>query len=244
MGSQKTTTLINSKPIRQFNTVKETKTRTTHDENEDIDLEEISKERKRNNRQNANRNDYGNEGFLLMMLYYLGCYITLLKPQKAGRNQKLKIVEIGYEENVLVSRKQVEEEVDKIEFPEGTNTKRAKTIITTTTISNMLLDILKKCFGFILTEDVKKKPEKDFVPERRILENIQLEKNWTKKEIVNEGVEFYENVKIYGKNTDFIYLKKEIIDEALYNGLVPQAAFDPSQTSTGSRISYVSSTDD
>nr|BAN42400.1 hypothetical protein [Entamoeba invadens] len=182
-----------------------------------------AKERKRNNRVNANRNDYGNEGFLLMLCYYLGCAITLTKLQKKGKNQKLKIVEITYDENVLVSRTEIEKKVELFDFPKNADKKREKRTIISTTVDNLILDVLKYFFGLVFDEEVKKKPKKDYIPERRTLEKIELQKTWDKKSLIDEGVKFYENVKTYGDNKEWIHLSKNEIDQQLMKGVQPKA---------------------
>ncbi|KAL7722591.1 Uncharacterized protein QTN25_000210 [Entamoeba marina] len=154
-----------------------------------------SKERKRNNRVNANRNDYGNEGFLLMTFYGLGCEIQLKRPQKDGLNQKLKVMSISYLGQELLNRESIENMINNTPFPPEANLLRIKRTILNITIDNMLLDILRDYFKYEFLENVKKKPEKDFMPERRVLEHIDFSESYDKQQIIEHGVQFYESIK-------------------------------------------------
>ncbi|BFU19165.1 hypothetical protein EHI8A_013610 [Entamoeba histolytica HM-1:IMSS-B] len=233
------------KPKRKNEEKKSKKIIKKIEKEEEILGEFKSKERKRNNRVNANRNDYGNEGFLLMILYYLGCYITLSKLQKDGKHQKLKIVEVGFEDKILLSRKEVEDNIEKIDFPVGTNLKRAKRIITSTNIDNGLLDIIKNFFGFQFKEEVKKKPEKDYMPERRVIESIHLKKEWNKKEIINEGVLFYENIKLFSGKNKTIHLSIDEVTKSLHESLINDSIPpDKSSISNSTQILSLNSCDE
>ncbi|EKE38371.1 hypothetical protein ENUP19_0085G0131 [Entamoeba nuttalli] len=170
--------------------------------------------RKRNNRESANHNDYGNEGFLLMIFYYLGCTLSLRKIKKEGKNQKLKIESIKYEDTELLSREVIEKDIEESKLLNNLNEKtRIKRIMVNIIIDNSMLYILKYQFGFVFDQVVKKKPEKKFMPERWILEHIKLKKDWTVKEIVEEGSQFYDNIKLFGKDKEIIQLSKEIVSK-------------------------------
>lgn len=203
------------KPRMPTNLVKEEIVMST----ETSDSDEKSKERKRTNRVNANRNDYGNEGFLMMLLYYLGCCISLTKLQKDGTFQKLRITEISYNGKKLLDREEIEEDVSKIDIPAQANLKRDKNIITSIKTDNKLLDILRDEFELVYDEDVKKKPEKKYMPGRRVLERIQLSQNYEKKDIVDEGVKFYDYLKEYGKKNKMIFVSKAYVERCWSEGI-------------------------
>ncbi|EDR28404.1 hypothetical protein EDI_017260 [Entamoeba dispar SAW760] len=177
-----------------------------------FNLEETRK-RKRENRANANRNDYGNEGFLMMILYYLGCTIKMKRIIKEGIYQKLKIEELSYQNIVLISRNQIEKEIEQSNILKGmteqTRYKRNMIFIIT---DNQLLDILRDFFGFSFEECVKKKPEKKFMPERRVLEHIILSKEWNKKEMIDEGCIFYDNIKSFFNGIEEIEFSIDIVN--------------------------------
>ena len=118
-----------------------------------------------------------------------------------------------------MNRKEIENKVNEIHFPKETNLKRDKNIIANTTIDNQMLDILKNEFEFVFEEDVKKKPGKSYMPARRILEHIELERSYDKKDIVNEGVSFYDHLKEYGKNGKMIYVSKAYVERCWMDGI-------------------------
>ncbi|EKE36886.1 hypothetical protein ENUP19_0149G0041 [Entamoeba nuttalli] len=176
-----------------------------------FNLEETRK-RKRENRANANRNDYGNEGFLMMILYYLGCTIKMKRIIKEGIYQKLKIEEVLYQNILLISRNKIEEEIEQSNILKGMKEQtRYKRNMIFIIIDNQILDILRYFFGFSFEECVKKKPEKNFMPERRILEHIILSKEWNKKEIINEGCIFYDNIKSFFNGNEEIEFSLDIV---------------------------------
>ncbi|EDR29483.1 hypothetical protein EDI_275810 [Entamoeba dispar SAW760] len=178
-----------------------------------ISIDEI-RMRKRHNRDSANHNDYGNEGFLLMIFYYLGCTLTLRKIKKEGKNQKLKIESIKYEDIEILSREVIEKDIEDSKLLNNSNEKtRTKRIMVNIIIDNTMLDILKNQFGFVFDQTVKKKPEKEFMPQRWILAHIKLEKDWTMKEIIEEGSKFYNNIKLFGKDKEVIQLSKDIVSK-------------------------------
>ncbi|ELP92250.1 hypothetical protein EIN_118240 [Entamoeba invadens IP1] len=167
---------------------------------------EDTRTRKRANRVNANRNDYGNEGFLMMIFYYLGCEITLKRTLKEGKFQKLKIESLTFNNVTLLDRNTVEEDIKMSKLLTDDQQKKRRVIAIT--IDNMLLDLLRQYFGFTFQEVVKKKPENAWMPERRILEHISLDREWNKLDIIEEGVVFYDNLKLYGRKMELIHLSQ------------------------------------
>ncbi|KAL7721725.1 Uncharacterized protein QTN25_001373 [Entamoeba marina] len=173
-----------------------------------------SKERKRNNRVNANKNDYGNEGFLLMILFYLGCEIHLRRPQKDGLNQKFQIISIVFGGIELLNRQSIENMVNNTEFPPESNLLRIKKTIVNITIDNSLLDILRDYFLYEFEDTTIKSPQKSFMPERRILKHIELNELWDKPQIIEKGVLFYESVKQNSGDSTMIHLFNRMGDNS------------------------------
>ena len=89
-----------------------------------------------------------------------------------------------------------------------------------------MLDILKNEFEFQFEEDIKKKPEKVYMPARRVMEHIELEQTYDKKSIVDEGVKFYDNLKQYGKKGKMIYLSKAYVERCWREGIVVESPVD------------------
>ena len=184
-----------------------------------IESEQVEKmkARKRVNRDNANRNIYGNEGFLLMMLYYSECEITLRKPQKEGKNQKMKVVYVNYQGTTLFDRRKLENQVHSMTIPQTDGLARIRRAIMDIQTDNVLLDILKGYFGYEFTENVMKKPEKEFMPERRTLESIFIQTLKQRNEIVEDGVTFYENVKALNvQNSNVFTLSRRLVEGNSY----------------------------
>lgn len=169
---------------------------------------EYTRARKRLNRVNANRNDYGNEGFLLMMLYQAGYIITLRRLPKEGTFQKLKIEQIILGNTQVINRATVESIVNDIEFGKNVDITRKRRIVTSIIIDNGMTDILKS-LGFIVHDGVKKRPKTENIPSRRTLESVSSGNiQWEREEIINTGVQFYDNIKELAFTEDSITIGK------------------------------------
>ena len=168
-----------------------------------------TRERKRGNRENANRNDYGNEGFLLCMCSLVGkCNFDMKRPQKQGKNQKLFIQRITVDGTVIIDRTQLERKLDEKIQASGLSTEcnnRTKKLILSITIDNELLDFIESINGFEIKDSVMKKSERSYIPDRRTILSAKINgTEFTKSQVVDQGVQFYDNWKKleYGKSDE------------------------------------------
>lgn len=156
----------------------------------------LQRKRKLGNRVSANRHDYGNQGFIIELLYFLGCEMKLKRIKRKCEYQKIKIMSIMYNGEELLNRNLIEKELlESGIFNQVEDKSRNKRVLLMVMIDNYILDILKNYFKIEFEEkQIASKPS-SIMPDRRKMKMITLGRQYETEEIIEEGVDFYEMIK-------------------------------------------------
>ena len=128
----------------------------------------LQRKRKLGNRLSANKHDYGNQGFIIELLYFLGCEMRLKRIKRRCQYQKIKIMSIMYNGEELLNRNLIEKELIESGILNQVEDKsRNKRVLLMVMIDNCILDILKNYFQIEFEEkQIPSKPN-SIMPDRR-----------------------------------------------------------------------------
>lgn len=154
------------------------------------------RKRKLSNYISSKENDYGNEGFLLELLYFLGCDISLKRIKRECRNQKLKILSVRFQDEELFNRSEIEKNIiNQIISNKVQDFSRVKRTLLSVAIDNYLLYIIQIIFKIKFEERITKAKADSLFPDRRRIHSIHIGKQFDNNSIIKEGVKFYDMIK-------------------------------------------------
>ena len=198
---------------------------------------EQQKDRKRMNRKMSNRNDYGHQGYNIYLLLSCGCTINFEKVTDVNErveSRKLKIVTIkGPTGELLFNRSEVEKFVrTKLANEQIANMTRSFRNYMNIEVDNRIIDILVFKFNCSFVGKVKKEPDHEYMPKRMtIIQYTSIYGSINEKEIIEQGCEFYDQIKTLFGGQDDVSITLNDMLQLLNPTEYLQIIYSPSNTS-------------